>query len=147
MSSESTSFKVKDILAVEVALALGCTEPVAIALSPAAAASLLPDSDPESIAVWVDPNIYKNGIAVLIPGTNGLSGLDVAAALGAFGGDPNLRLEVLRPITEAVVGQAKRFTEEKPVHVDIVTDQKGLFIRTVVKTRPDEAECVIRGHH
>jgi L-cysteine desulfidase len=147
MESESALYTVKDILAMEVAPALGCTEPVAIALSAAAAASLLPDGDIESIAVWVDPNIYKNGLAVLIPGTDGLSGLDVAAALGAFGGDPNLHLEVLRPITEAVVARARRFTEEKPIGVDIVTDQKGLFIRTAIRTRTDEAECVIRAHH
>lgn len=143
----ATSFSVKDIMAVEVALAFGCTEPVAIALSAAAAVSLLPGRDIESIAVWVDPNIYKNGIAVLIPGANGLSGLDVAAALGAFGGDPELRLEVLRPLTEAGVAKAKRFLEEKPVQVNIVRDRKGLFIRTVVATKNHEAECVIRGHH
>jgi L-cysteine desulfidase len=147
MESESLHFTVKDILAIEVAPALGCTEPVAIALCSAAAASILPDRGIESIAIWVDPNIYKNGIAVLIPGTNGLSGLDVAAALGAFGGDPKLRLEALRPITEAIAVRAKRFTEESPVRVNIVTDQNGLFIRTAVKTRTDEAECVIRGHH
>jgi L-cysteine desulfidase len=147
MKSESTSFTVKHILAAEVALALGCTEPVAIALASSAAASLLPVREFESIAVWVDPNIYKNGIAVLIPGTEGLSGLDVAAALGAFGGDPNLGLEALRPITEEVVDRAKRFTEKNPVPVDIVTDPKGLFVRTVVRTQTDEAECVIRGHH
>jgi L-cysteine desulfidase len=147
MKSESTSFTVKDILSIEVALALGCTEPVAIALSAAAAASLLPDRDLEAISVSVDPNIYKNGIAVLIPGTNGLSGLDVAAALGAFGGDPLLGLEALRSLTETVVGRAKRFTEVHPIHVDIVKEQKGIFIRTVVRTRTDEAECIIKGHH
>jgi L-cysteine desulfidase len=143
----SLQFTPKDILAVEVAPALGCTEPVAIALCSAAAASVLPDRDISSIEIWVDPNIYKNGIAVLIPGTNGLSGLDVAAALGASGGDPTLRLEVLRPITEAVALRAKRFTEESPVSVNIVTDTKGLFIRSIVRTRTDEAECIIRGHH
>jgi len=147
MQTDSADFTVKDILALEVAPALGCTEPVAIALSSAAAASLLPDAAFTSITLWVDPNIYKNGIAVLIPGTNGLCGLDVAAALGAFGGDPKLRLEVLRPITEAVAERAKRFTEENPVNVNIVTDQKGLFIRTVVSTHTDQAECIIRDHH
>jgi hypothetical protein len=48
MKTESTSFTVKDILSIEVSLALGCTEPVAIALSAAASALLLPDRDPFS---------------------------------------------------------------------------------------------------
>jgi L-cysteine desulfidase len=71
------AYTVKDILAMEVAPALGCTEPVAISLGAAAAASLLPDRPVDSIEIWVDPNIYKNGLAVSIPGTNGLSGLDM----------------------------------------------------------------------
>ena len=66
----------------EVAPALGCTEPVAIALGAAAAAALLKDTVTR-IDVAVDPNIYKNGLAVSIPGTDGLCGLDTAAAIGA----------------------------------------------------------------
>jgi L-cysteine desulfidase len=91
------SFCVKDILRAQVAPALGCTEPVAVALAAAAAAGVLPGR-PERISLWVDPNIYKNGLAVIIPGTGGLSGLDLAGALGVFGGDPALGLEVLEPL-------------------------------------------------
>ncbi|MBU4605128.1 MAG: serine dehydratase subunit alpha family protein, partial [Proteobacteria bacterium] len=87
-------FTVKEILKMEVAPALGCTEPVAIALAAAAASSLLPQRGFDRLDLWVDPNIYKNGIAVSIPGTGGLSGLDMAAALGALGGDPTLSMEV-----------------------------------------------------
>ena len=57
-------YTVKDILKMEVAPALGCTEPVAIALGAASARALLPDKSIGSIEVWVDPNIYKNGLAV-----------------------------------------------------------------------------------
>ena len=56
----------------EVAPALGCTEPVAIALGAAAALSLLSENETsdeiDGIEIWVDPNIYKNGLAVSIPG-------------------------------------------------------------------------------
>jgi L-cysteine desulfidase len=147
MKNDSTRFTIKDVLKSEVALALGCTEPVAIALSSAAAASLLPGREIESIQVWVDPNIYKNGIAVLIPGSDDLRGLDVAGALGAFGGDPLLRLEVLRPITEEIARHAKRFVADKKVDVHIVTDAKGLYIRTVVRAASGVAECVVQGLH
>ncbi|MBW2635399.1 MAG: serine dehydratase subunit alpha family protein, partial [Deltaproteobacteria bacterium] len=107
MDKNQTQFTVKDVLRTEVAPALGCTEPVAIALATSAAASLLDGAAVESIEIWVDPNIYKNGIAVVIPGTRGHNGLDLAAALGALGGVPERRLQVLESIDDAVVRQAK----------------------------------------
>jgi len=140
------SFLLKDILRMEVAPALGCTEPVAIALAAAAAASLLPPGDIASIEVWVDPNVYKNGLAVCIPGTPGLAGLDTAAALGALGGDPALRLEALEPITPAVVDQALRLKARGLVQVHML-DQTGLHVRAVVRQGADEAEAVITGTH
>ena len=94
------SYTVKDILNMEVAPALGCTEPVAIALGAAAAATLLPEKTFDTLEIWVDPNIYKNGLAVSIPGTNGLTGIDTAAVIGALGGDARLKLEVLETITD-----------------------------------------------
>jgi L-cysteine desulfidase len=72
-------YTAKDILRLEVAPALGCTEPVAIALAAAAAASLLARRKIDALDIWVDPSIYKNGMAVAIPGTHGLSGLATAA--------------------------------------------------------------------
>ena len=101
------SFTVKDILRMEVAPALGCTEPSAIALGAAAAASLLDGEEVITIEVWVDANIYKNSVAVSIPGTQGLCGLDIASALGALGGDPTLKLEALEPVDQAVIALAR----------------------------------------
>ena len=99
-------FTVKDVLRLQVAPALGCTEPVAVALASAAAAALLPGPACE-VEIWVDPNVYKNGLAVSIPGTAGLCGLDTAAALGLCGGDPALKLEVLDSVTPDVVRAAQ----------------------------------------
>ena len=65
-------YTVKDILKLEVAPALGCTEPVAIALGAATAAGVLPKKAVAAIEIWVSPNIYKNGLAVAIPGTGGV---------------------------------------------------------------------------
>jgi L-cysteine desulfidase len=144
------TYTVKEILKLQVAPALGCTEPVAIALGAAAAASLLrgdADGPIESIEIWVDPNIYKNGLAVSIPGTDGLSGLDTAAALGALGGDPELRLEVLEPIDAEIVGRAQSFLAEGRVTVNLLSEQQGLFIRTRVRRGDETAESVIRGLH
>jgi L-cysteine desulfidase len=141
------SYTVKDLLRIEVAPALGCTEPVAIALGAAAAASLLAGETPETIEIWVDPNIYKNGIAVTIPGTPGLSGLDLAGAIGALAGDPYLRLEVLAPVDNAVAEQARAFVAAGKVTVNLLADHKGLFIKVVVSSTSVRAEAVIEGLH
>lgn len=140
-------FTVKDVLNLQVAPALGCTEPVAIALGAAAAMSLLPGDDFDSLELSLDPNVYKNGLAVSIPGANGLSGLDMAAALGAVGGDPALRMEVLQPITDEHAVTAKQYLADKKVMVALLKDQHGLFVKNVIKRGVDEAECVIEGMH
>jgi L-cysteine desulfidase len=140
-------FTVKDILKIQVAPALGCTEPVAIALGAAAAASLLPQKQVDDIEIWVDPNIYKNGMAVSIPGTGGLSGLDMASALGAFGGDPALRMEVLDPVGKAAVAAATKIVQAGRVRVNLLRDQVGLLIRTVIHGGGHTAEAVVAGLH
>lgn len=141
------SFTVKDILRMEVAPALGCTEPSAIALGAAAAASLLDDEEITSIEVWVDANIYKNSVAVSIPGTAGLCGLDVASALGAIGGDPELKLEVLEPVDDDVIAKAQKILRAGGVKINLLPDQKGLFIKTAILGERTVAESVIMDSH
>jgi L-cysteine desulfidase len=140
-------YTVKNILKMEVAPALGCTEPVAIALGAAAARALLPDKTIGSIEVSVDPNIYKNGLAVTIPGTEGLVGLETAAAVGALGGDPALKLEVLEPIDDEVVAQARELIKSGKVKIKLLSERKGLYIKTRIKNGENTAESVIRDLH
>jgi L-cysteine desulfidase len=141
------SFTVKDILSMEVAPALGCTEPAAIALAAAAAASLLAGEPVRCIAVWVDPNIYKNSLAVSIPSTGGLSGLDLAAALGALGGDAARRLQVLASVTPELLAQARRLIAAGGVSVHLLPEQKGLLIRALVQGARHQAEAVVQQSH
>ena len=90
----------KDFLAKEVKPALGCTDPGAVALAVARACKELPDKEEvASIRVTVSASIYKNGMAVGIPGTKGARGNAMAAAMGAICGNPDLGLEVLRNST------------------------------------------------
>ena len=140
-------YTVKDILKIEVAPALGCTEPAGIALGAAAAVSVLPGKEIDSIEIWVDPNIYKNALGASIPGTPGLCGLEMAAALGALGGDPALKLEVLDPIDDAIVARAQEFLRAGSVKVNLLSDHKGLYIRTALKSGPDSVESVICDLH
>ena len=140
-------FSLKDILRLQVAPALGCTEPVAVALGAAAAASLIDDRPFDTIEVWVDPNIYKNGMAVTIPGSNNLSGLDKAAALGAFGGDPTLGLEVLDAVSEQVLDQVTEFCLAPCVPVHLLENVQGICVRVRITAGGRQAEAEIREFH
>lgn len=141
------AFTVKDVLNLQVAPALGCTEPVAIALGAAAAMALLPGNDFDSIELSLDPNVYKNALAVSIPGTSGLSGLDMAAALGAVGGDAGRRLEVLGTITDVHVTQAKQVLADKKVKVSLLKEQRGLFVKNIIRSGNHEAVSIIEKLH
>lgn len=145
------TFTVKDVLRMEVAPALGCTEPGAVALGAAAAASLLqgPHGGPDirSIEIWVDANVYKNGIAVAIPGTDGLSGLAMSSALGAMGGDPALKLQVLEPVDDVALARAQSLEANGGVTVNLLPDQPGPYIRTVIRSERQIAESVVHGAH
>ena len=139
-------FTAKDILAMEVTLALGCTEPVAVALGASAAKTLLPDRNIDSIEVWVDRNIYKNAMAVTIPGTPGLKGVDTAAALGVIGGTPTRGLEVLESINDDIVAKAQRLLDEDRVSVEL-REEVGLYVRTRLVSGSDVAESLIIDLH
>jgi L-cysteine desulfidase len=147
------SYTVKDVLRMEVAPALGCTEPGAVALGAAAAAALLEPESMTEIEVWVDANVYKNGLAVSIPGAPGLSGLATASALGAIGGDAARKLEVLAPLDAASIAKAQALVSDDAVTVALLPEQAGPYIRTIIhgRGRADGAahiaESIIQGAH
>ena len=141
------AYTIKDLLRHQVAPALGCTEPVAVALAAAAAASLLPAREFDTIEAWTDPNIYKNGMAVAIPCSNGLTGLDTAAAMGAFGGDPKLGLEVLESVDENALDRAKTFRDAGLVTVNLLENHRGICVRVLLTAGTETAEAEIRDLH
>lgn len=137
----------KALLQQLVAPALGCTEPVAVALAAAAAASLLPGRDPDCIRVSVDPNVLKNGLGVNIPGTNGLKGLDLAAALGALRAAPQAGMQLLHAVQESTLDRAKGLTAANKVSVNLLQEQTGLYIHCLIQSGQDQSEAVIQGGH
>lgn len=142
-----STFTVKDILRMEVAPALGCTEPAAVALCAAAAASLLPSRDISLIEVWLDPNLYKNAMGVAIPGTMGKYGIDLSAALGAFGGDPADKLEIFRQLDESILKKAGEFVAANRVIANLLDNQQGIYIKVRLTSGEDRAEAVIENLH
>lgn len=101
----------------EVKPALGCTEPISLALAAATAASKL-DGPVERVEAWVSPNLMKNGLGVTVPGT-GMVGLPIAAAVGALAGDPTAGLEVLKDLSDQAVADAKAMLDAGKVSVQM----------------------------
>ena len=101
--------KIIAILGKEVRPAMGCTEPAAVALACAYAARVC-EGEIQSVEVFVDPNVYKNGMGVYVPGAD-MTGLSVAAALGAVIAQPELELQVLGAVTPDIKRAALRLVE------------------------------------
>jgi L-cysteine desulfidase len=110
MHSNSTFI---NLLKAEVVPALGCTEPIAVALAVAKARETLGEK-PSSIKLLLSANIFKNGMGVGIPGT-GMIGLHIAAALGAIYGKSADCLELLTGITDSVVDESKTIVDTNKV--------------------------------
>ncbi|WP_371371879.1 serine dehydratase subunit alpha family protein [Sporomusa aerivorans] len=127
--------------------ALGCTEPGAVALAAAYAKQAFGDMDiaEGQITVSVDPNVYKNGLAVGVPGT-GQAGLAIAAALGFLIGDPGQELSLLSGITPGLLEQAKVMTQTGKVSI-LLNDKQGLYIEVIAKAGDTTARSVIAGNH
>lgn len=106
--------------------AIGCTEPISLALAAAVAASYIENGSIDKIDALVSPNLMKNGMGVTVPGT-GMVGLSIAAAVGALGGDPDGGLEVLKSITSEQVVQAKLMLSENKVHVSVANSDKAIY--------------------
>lgn len=116
-----TDEQIIEILRQEAIPALGCTEPVACALACARCREEL-GGIPEKVEVWVSGNIYKNGMGVGIPGS-GMTGLPIAAALGAVCGKTEYGLEVLKEVSEGDhLTIAKKLVETKAVAIYLKED-------------------------
>ena len=125
--------------------ALGCTEPISLALAAATAAKYL-GKIPERIEAKVSPNLMKNGLGVAVPGT-GMVGLPIAAAIGALGGDPEGKLEVLKHITPEQVIAAKTMLEQKLVSVDIHQTEHILYSESTLFADNDYVKVAIQDQH
>lgn len=97
----------KRIITNELKTALGCTEPIAVAYAASKAAEVL-CCKPERCVVSCSGNIIKNVMGVTVPMSNGMKGLAAAATLGAVGGNPHLKLDVLRDVSSKHVEETRK---------------------------------------
>ena len=141
--------KSSDILTLlhrEVVPAIGCTEPMCVALCVARAKEQL-GCEPDAITVSVSKNIYKNAMGVGIPCT-GMSGLPIAIALGATVGKSAYELEVLRDTTPEAVAYAKSYLQRVPPVIKIAHDAPDmLYVHVQVSKGSKKAEATIQGSH
>lgn len=136
----------KQVLKGQVYPAMGCTEPVSVALC-AANASALHKGRIKKAVVFVDSATFKNGLGVRIPNTDGEKGNLLAAALGLLTAKPKLGMEILKGVSSSVLKKAKIMLEEKAVTIK-VKNQKGFYIKTEVLFKDGyKTKAVISGCH
>ncbi|HIY03141.1 MAG TPA: L-serine ammonia-lyase, iron-sulfur-dependent, subunit alpha [Candidatus Blautia faecipullorum] len=135
-----------NILKSELIPALGCTEPIAIAYASAKAAQLLGEF-PDSIEMRLSGNIIKNVKGVTVPNSGGLKGIDIAAVLGAVGGNADKALEVLEEITPEHIQKAKELTELGICSCSLAENVPNLYISAKARKDSHYAEIVIADQH
>lgn len=130
----------------EVVPAIGCTEPIAVALATCKASELL-GRCPEKISVYLSANILKNAMGVGIPGT-GMIGLPIAIALGAICGKSEYELEVIKDATENDILKGRRMIDEKRIEIK---QKQGscdkLYIEVICYAGSEKAVAIISGGH
>ena len=130
----------------EVVPAMGCTEPVAVALCAARTAELM-GTLPERVEVELSMNVLKNAMGVGIPGT-GMIGLPIAIALGMIVGKSEYKLEVLKEVTPEAVERGKRYIDEGRIAIRLKEDAPdGLYIKVIGHAEGRTEAAIICGEH
>ena len=143
---ESERKQIIDLVRREVIPAIGCTEPIAVALCVAKAVETL-GTKPENIKVFLSANILKNAMGVGIPGT-GMIGLPIAVALGAIIGKSEYQLEVLKDSTPEAVKLGKQYINEKRVCISLKEGiVEKLYIEVLCEAEGKVATAIIAGGH
>lgn len=117
MNKEDSLYSIYvQILKEELVMAMGCTEPIAISYACAKATQVL-NHLPDRIVVKASGSIIKNVKSVIVPHTNGLKGIEVAAAAGALYGDANAKLEVLSSATREQIEELPEYVQNTNITV------------------------------
>ena len=146
MISKSEREQIIALIKREVVPAIGCTEPIAVALCVAKATETLGER-PEKISVMLSANILKNAMGVGIPGT-GMIGLPIAIALGAIIGKSEYQLEVLKDSTPEAVEEGKKMIDSQAIDISLKYGiEEKLYIEVKCSCGENEATAIISGGH
>ena len=131
----------------EVVPAIGCTEPIAVALCVARASEILNNRHPQRITAQLSANILKNAMGVGIPGTD-MIGLPIAIALGALIGKSEYGLEVLKDCTPEAVEEGKQLIDTQAIQISLKEGiEEKLYIEVCCEADGNKATAIISGGH
>ena len=146
MLDKETRDQILALIHQEVVPAVGCTEPMAVALCVARATEDL-CRRPEKIKVWLSANMLKNAMGIGIPGT-GMIGLPIAVALGAIVGKSEYQLEVIKDLQPETLEEGKRFIDGDRIDIKLKPNiTEKLYIEVECEAGDDKAKAVIAGSH
>lgn len=146
MLEQKSRKKIKDLINKEVIPALGCTEPISVALAVAKASELLGEA-PIHYEILLSPNILKNAMGVGIPGT-GMAGLPIAIALGSIMQGSEKGLEILKGVTEEQVEIGKKFIESGNYSIKVKEDAPDkLYIEIAGRSASHTCKVIISKTH
>ena len=129
------------ILKEELIPAMGCTEPIAIAYAAAKAREVL-GVVPDRVKIGVSNNIIKNVKSVVVPNTDGMKGIEAAAAAGIVGGQADKALEVISQVSTSQKTQMRHFLETVPVTVEAVDN--GIIFDIIISLYHGGNSAVVR---
>ena len=134
------------ILEEELQVAMGCTEPIAIAFAAAKARQVL-GRMPEHCSVKCSGNIVKNVKGVTVPTSGGLRGIEIAALLGLTGGDADKELAVLTAVTPETRDEARRLMGSGLCSCELIEGVANLYIIVEVTAGDENALVEVVNHH
>lgn len=130
--------KYTDILKEELITALGCTEPIAIALLASRFADALGE-EPEHITIRCSGNIIKNVKSVIVPNTGGLKGIEVAVLAGVISKKWQANLEVLNAFSDSDKKRLAELLAKKIVSVEHLQTPAVLHIQIEGRSKNNTA--------
>ncbi len=143
---KQNQLKYINLLKNELIVALGCTEPIAIAFACAKAKEVI-CSIPDKIIMRCSGNIIKNAKSVTVPNSNGKQGIEFAAILGAVGGKSELMLEVLSQVNENHLKTAEKLFNNNICSVELIENSRPLEIEAVLFKDKNTVSVKIKDSH
>lgn len=125
--------------------AVGCTEPVAVALA-ASTANKYVEGKINSVHISVSNNIYKNGKSVIIPNTNEC-GLELAAILGIIAGNPDNSMYIFKDIKEEHIKKAKEIIDEGKVFLNAVEGVQDVYVQIFIESEGKKVKLILSDSH